>query len=334
MASSEYQVLYIYTVTEDIFPLEKIKKEIKINFRLYKSLNFEFITKEFDSLNFDLIFIDFSNESSLSTINTFVEKVVQIFPKLPLVGLSDLSDLRIGIRCLELGFLDFFYKPNFDTLSLYKILSNKKHVKKTESSRKHYQQLFQLSPQPMFVYDIKTLIFLDVNNAAIKKYGFTKEEFLNMTLFDIRTEENKSQLLKVLADTKNNISRKYHGLSNHIDKKGNSLTVDIHSNLTNFDGRLARIVLANDVTTYLETVEAVKRQNDILRDISWLQSHKLRAPLVRIMALVSDCSQNNSIPHQFYLDEIQKASDELDEIIRTISNKAFEVTYSANEVSY
>ncbi|MBK8662666.1 MAG: PAS domain S-box protein [Ignavibacteriales bacterium] len=53
-----------------------------------------------------------------------------------------------------------------------------------------YLRMFKDNPQPMWVYDLETLRFLEVNNAAINDYGYSREEFLSMTLADIRPKED------------------------------------------------------------------------------------------------------------------------------------------------
>ncbi|WP_417886567.1 PAS domain S-box protein [Zunongwangia sp.] len=335
--SSKYQILYVYTDKNDLSSFIMLQKEAKINFTVHYSSNFELIKEKYTNSNINLIFLDIAKISTFSKIKNYFDKIIKLFPKLPVIGLSGSSNMEIGIKCLNFGIYDFFYKKHFDAFSLYKILNHELQKQKGISNLKYswqnYQQLFELSPQSMFVFDIDTLSFLDINNAAIKKYGYTRKEFLNMTLLDIRPTETIQKFLDIIENNKTDISNKFEGLSEHIDKMGNRLTVEINSNLINFNGRMVRISLANDVTEYLKKVSAIKKQNQLLQDISWLQSHKLRAPLVRIMELINDSKQSNPITDQFYLDEIQKASVELDKIIRTISSKASEAKYSVNETS-
>ena len=79
-----------------------------------------------------------------------------------------------------------------------------------ESRRKSGQEhdaLFFNNPLPMWIYDLETLAFLEVNNAAIAKYGYSRDEFLSMTIKDIRPPEDVPRLLE-------NISRVDGGLEN------------------------------------------------------------------------------------------------------------------------
>src|SRR5438270_11079059 len=64
-----------------------------------------------------------------------------------------------------------------------------------------YRPLFALSPQPAWVYDSETLRFLEVNEAAVSHYGWSREEFLAMTLYDIRPPEEHAHLRGVLAQS-------------------------------------------------------------------------------------------------------------------------------------
>src|SRR5690349_10607763 len=66
-------------------------------------------------------------------------------------------------------------------------------------SEGQYRLMFDSNPHPMWVYDIYTLQFLAVNNAAINHYGYSREEFLNMTLIDIRPESDVSNLVETVS---------------------------------------------------------------------------------------------------------------------------------------
>ena len=66
----------------------------------------------------------------------------------------------------------------------------------TGVSENSYRSLFELNPQPMWIYDLETLQFLDVNHAAVDHYGYSRDEFLGMTLKDIRPVEKIANLLE------------------------------------------------------------------------------------------------------------------------------------------
>jgi len=98
----------------------------------------------------------------------------------------------------------------------------------------------------MYVHDLETLQFLAVNDAAVAQYGYPRDEFLAMTLNDIRLPEDVPGLierLKVLPEGVQNV-----GIRHHRKKGGSIIEVEITSNTIDFAGNRARIVLAHDVT--------------------------------------------------------------------------------------
>jgi len=113
-------------------------------------------------------------------------------------------------------------------------------------SEKRYRQLFEDSPQPMWIFDLETLGFLDMNDAAIARYGYSREEFLAMNLREIRPPEDISVLDENLAKAAQGLE--LSGGIRHKKKDGSLMEVEIASHETIFDGRRARLVLVNDVT--------------------------------------------------------------------------------------
>jgi two-component system cell cycle sensor histidine kinase/response regulator CckA len=112
-------------------------------------------------------------------------------------------------------------------------------------SEERYRLLFDANPLPMWVYDSKTFEFLAVNDAAIRRYGYSREEFLGMTILEIRPREDVEALLQSLAaGTGSPLPRTWK----HRIKDGTYLDVEITAGRIVFDGRPAALVLANDVT--------------------------------------------------------------------------------------
>jgi PAS domain S-box-containing protein len=115
------------------------------------------------------------------------------------------------------------------------------------------QNLFQVSPQPSWVYDTETMRFLDVNEAAILHYGYSRAEFLSMTLQDIRPPEDLLLLehaLNVVRSVRPQHSKKVY---RHRKKNGEIIDVQIQSNVYNYNGKPAEIVLVNDITAIIQS---------------------------------------------------------------------------------
>ena len=113
-------------------------------------------------------------------------------------------------------------------------------------SEEKYRFMFANNPQPMWIYDLETLAFLEVNKAAIQHYNYTREEFLSMTLKDIRPQEDIPALLKDVELTRRTLNPA--GEWRHVKKNGEIINVEIMSHSITFDGRPARHVLVKDIT--------------------------------------------------------------------------------------
>src|SRR5258708_5580835 len=110
-------------------------------------------------------------------------------------------------------------------------------------SEERYRSLFDSNPHPMWVYDVATLAFLAVNNSAVEHYGHSRQEFLAMTLKDIRPPDKLPALLRELHDIPENPIPKVCGVFKHCKKDGSELEEEIASSAIVFRGREAGIVL-------------------------------------------------------------------------------------------
>ena len=126
------------------------------------------------------------------------------------------------------------------------ITQEKKQSEALVLSESKYRNLFENNPEPMWIYDLETLRFLEVNDTAIVQYGYSREEFLGMTLKDIRPEEDIELLLKDVALTSHPFSKA--GIWRHVKKNGEIIFVEIISHHIEFEDRPARMVIINDIT--------------------------------------------------------------------------------------
>lgn len=113
-------------------------------------------------------------------------------------------------------------------------------------SEQRYRSWFENAPLPMWVYDIDRLAFLAVNDAAIRKYGYSRQEFLAMTIKDIRPEVEIPHLLEIMAAPERD-STKISTVS-HRTKDGSTLAVEVYSQAGSWAGKRARLVQVRDVT--------------------------------------------------------------------------------------
>ncbi|WP_318345787.1 PAS domain S-box protein [Flagellimonas baculiformis] len=187
-------------------------------------------------------------------------------------------------------------------------------------SKRIYQDLFDFSPQPMWIYDPQTLRFLNVNNAAITKYDYTLDEFKAMTIKDIRPKAHMEFLEKSIKERQRKNRDSYAGVFFHALKSGETICVEIYSNDIEYEGRTVRLVLASDITEKQEYISTIEAQNKKLRDIAWTQSHVVRAPLSRLMGIINllDVEPDDSKDMPFLLEQIKLSGEELDKIVQKI----------------
>ena len=125
-----------------------------------------------------------------------------------------------------------------------------------EQSEKKYRHLFKHNPLPMWVFETATLRFLDVNDMAVRKYGYSREEFLNMTITEIRPDADKKLFLQTNHAYDKNISDNRE-VWNHLKKSGEIIQVEISAHQINYAGQQGRLILANDVTERIKAEQTL-----------------------------------------------------------------------------
>ncbi|MBC7941062.1 MAG: PAS domain S-box protein, partial [Chitinophagaceae bacterium] len=119
-----------------------------------------------------------------------------------------------------------------------------------------WRLLFQHNPQPMWIFDVETLRFLAVNDAAVAHYGWSVAEFAAMTIKDIRPADEVAALLEDLAQGHTGLDGAR--LWRHRKKDGQLIHVEITAHSVPFEGRAGRLVLAQDVTRRVLAEQALR----------------------------------------------------------------------------
>ncbi|MCM3874077.1 MAG: PAS domain S-box protein [Pyrinomonadaceae bacterium] len=128
------------------------------------------------------------------------------------------------------------------------ITARKKIEQQLLDSEQRYRSLFESNPHPMWVFDTESLSFLMVNNAAVQSYGYSLEDFLSMSIMDIRPPEERQRLADRLPKRE---SGTLPDPWKHLKKDGSLIDVEISVFPLIFDGKEAELVTATDVTARL-----------------------------------------------------------------------------------
>lgn len=135
-------------------------------------------------------------------------------------------------------------------------------------SEEQYRFLFHLNPQPMWIYDAETLQFLEVNEATVQHYGYSLEELYKMTIRDIQPSDEAAILPGNFDHAGNGKKRAFSNLIwTHRKKNNDIIFVEIKSNELQYNGRLACLGLANDITEKVKAEEELARERYLLRTL-------------------------------------------------------------------
>jgi len=150
--------------------------------------------------------------------------------------------------------------------SMMDITARKIAEETLRANEEKYRLLFSNSPLPMWVFEISTLKFLDVNEAALRHYGYSRNELMQMTVKDIRPTEELERLLKYFEGyQRGNVNS---GNWKHLKKDGTIIEVEINSHDINYNGKAARLVLANDITDKVKAQRLIIETSEQLRQLS------------------------------------------------------------------
>jgi PAS domain S-box-containing protein len=146
------------------------------------------------------------------------------------------------------------------------ISESKKAAESLRLSENKYRLLFNQNPMPMWMISMPERNFLDVNPAAVAHYGYSREEFLQMNIRDIRPENNIVKLENSFGNYPVGINNT--GIWQHIKKDGTVIQVNIITHDISYEDQEAKLVLANDITEKIIAEENLKRSHEELRELA------------------------------------------------------------------
>ncbi|HLI62932.1 MAG TPA: PAS domain S-box protein [Terriglobales bacterium] len=193
-------------------------------------------------------------------------------------------------------------------------------------SERREDLMFSTNPYPMWVYDRKTLRLLKVNDAAVKAYGYSREELLGMTILDIRPEEDKPALLKLVQEDTDGYRNV--GIWRFRRKDGSLLWMEIMGFVVNRDDHSEKLVLALDVTERYRMEQALRESEAMLKSLvdnapfgiaqSYVEANRWTAVNPALRKMLGGYSQEEALQlnlrEQIYADPKQR--DRLLEVLQ------------------
>jgi len=334
----EYKILVIednpgdFALVED-FLYEQFEAPAISQAKNFKEAK-EILTATINKIN--VILLDLSLPDN--TGEALIRDIINLSENIPVIVLTGYTDFSFGVKSLSLGIADYLLKDELTAMSLYKSIvysiERKRSIAELEESEKRYSEVFHFSPLPMWVVDLDALKFLDVNKATIDSYGYTREEFLTMTLKDIRPGNDIPNMQRSIDETRLDPKKISRRVTVHKRKNGELRNVEVQFAQFDYKGKLSNIVIVNDITDTLNYIKAIEERNDQLQEISWIQSHIIRAPLSRIMGLIPLIENTDEIDTEIrkMLQYLAASANELDEVIKDITDKTKVVDYQTNQL--
>lgn len=193
------------------------------------------------------------------------------------------------------------------------------YYRNIQTNEENYRKLFEENPNPMWVFEIKTFAFLDVNDAAINKYGYTKQEFLAMTINDIRPKEEVYKLLQLDLEKTFNKS----GIWIHKLKDGKLIHAEVSGHGLLYKGKKARLVVAHDVTDSINHEKEILEFNHTLEKRVNERTRELHEAVQEQAALTEELETSN--------EELTSTNEQLVEAYEVIKKQADDLVRQSEE---
>lgn len=223
---------------------------------------------------FDLVITDY--HLGFSDGIRILRRVKALDADCPVIMFTLTGSEEIAVEAMKAGLEDYILKTPQHLVQLTNAVSHalkrkaesqrmREAEERLKESQSTFRLLFENNPLPMWVYDRETLGFLEVNRTALQQYGYSREEFLGMTLRDIRPQQDIERLEQ---ETQQRQDQPYTSTSwQHRLKDGRIIDVEIAGHGFSYRGRPARLVAVYDITQRRQAEAALAAERTLLRTL-------------------------------------------------------------------
>jgi PAS domain S-box-containing protein len=200
-----------------------------------------------------------------------------------------------------------------------------------ERNEEKYRTLFNTNMDGITVAylrpDNTTSCFVEYNHAALDLFGYSGEELRNLGPFQLESEIDQNVITDRISRLHSNDMIRYDAILKQ--RSGDEIIVEVKAIKVRYWDEDAILFITRNITDRMEYIAAIEKQNLVLKEIAWKQSHVVRAPLARLMSLVSLLSDNVEDPDYTKSDimaDIMGSAHELDTVIKDITEKTATIT--------
>jgi PAS domain S-box-containing protein len=213
----------------------------------------------------------FVHPDSLPAVGELLQNLIQYPDELFMIDLK-IFDKSGNERWVQGLASNMLHMPGINALvgNFRDISERKKAEELIKESEYLYKNLFYKSPLPICVCEADSLQFVEVNEATVQLYGYTRKEFMKMTAFEIMSPEEKQELQQSLSKATH--SNRPSILRKHVKKNNEIIFVEVLAHVINYKGRNAWLVIANDITEKIQlqnqlVEEKIRRQQEIAKAV-------------------------------------------------------------------
>jgi PAS domain S-box-containing protein len=247
----------------DMFLLEETLRMTKLSFE--EILKARTTAEAIDLLKekpVSVVLLDLSLPDS-SGFNSY-EQVNQHADDIPIIVLTGLADTELALETMASGAQDYLIKGEYDERLLAKSIQysiERNRIRESlRESNESYRNLFYNNPMPIFIWDVYTLVILEVNDITLAEYGYTRDELLSMKITDLRPESDHERTKSFAMEFINTDVNRRSAIWHQRKKNGEMMVLDVSSHKIEYKGKTAILAIHNNITERVRLEEKLEEE--------------------------------------------------------------------------
>ena len=266
MINSSFNILVVEDNAGDYILVKEYLEEILTQSTIFHAETLANAADIIDKTKIDVVLLDLTLPDGIGK-DSFME-IYSKAPQIPIIVLTGFGDTDMALETLKLGAQDYIVKDDSSPTVLAKSIQygieRSKIFDQLKRSEEQYKYLFQRNPLPMFALKRGTFQFLMANQAAVKHYGYTEDEFLQMTFknLGLKNETTQNEELTFSKNESGNADIK------HVKKDRTIIDVELGIHDILLQGEDERLIVIHDVTERNRAKEQLRESELMFRTIS------------------------------------------------------------------